>query len=233
MPSATRNLHKISRKLIYEDVLSILRAAILDGSFEIGEHLVETEIADQLETSRIPVREAFKELAREKLLELHPFKGAVVASFTTDDIHEIYTLRSLLEGCAARLVAEGATLDELTRLQGMHDEIEALIIKNDLRSVPQKDFEFHREICRLSGNARLLEIWDRLASQVRLVIVMADEIFLETYSIMEVHRPVMEALMSRDGVGAEESMILNLRKSADLVVQRLENMSAPDRLEKS
>lgn len=55
MPSATKSLHKVSRILIYEDVLSILRAAMLDGSFEIGERLVETEIAEQLKTSRVPV----------------------------------------------------------------------------------------------------------------------------------------------------------------------------------
>ncbi|MFV2045498.1 MAG: GntR family transcriptional regulator [Anaerolineales bacterium] len=223
MPATIKNLHKVSRKLIYEDVLSILRAAILEGAFEIGEHLVETDIAEQLETSRVPVREAFKELAREKLIELHPFKGAVVASFAATDIHEIYTLRGLLEGFAARLVAKQATLDELAQLQEIHDEIEILIEKNDLGPVPQKDFEFHREICRLSGNERLLEIWDALASQVRLVIAMADEIFLETYSILEVHRPVMEALINRDPVGAEEAMAINLRKVAQMVARALED----------
>ncbi len=163
-----KGLQKVNRRLISEDVLCTLRVAILEGVFETGEHLVETEIAEQLGTSRVPIRDAFKELAREKLIELHPFKGAVVASFTASDIHEIYMLRCLLEGYAARLVAEQATPDELAHLQELHDEIEALIEVDDLEPILQKDFAFHRELCSVSRNGRLLEIWDMLASQVQL-----------------------------------------------------------------
>ncbi len=227
MPS--KGLQKISRRLISEDVLCTLRIAILEGAFEIGEHLVETEIADQLGTSRVPVREAFKELAREKLIELHPFKGAAVASFTATDIHEIYELRSLLEGHAARLVAEQATPDELGHLQELHEEIETLIVEDDWRPILQKDFAFHRQLCRVSGNGRLLEIWDTLASQVRLVMTLADQILLEPSFILEVHRPVIKALINRDPGGAEEAMVLHLRKTADLLAQGLESRDAANR----
>jgi len=222
MPS--KGLQKVRRRLISEDVLYTLRIAILEGVFETGEHLVETEIAEQLGTSRVPIRNAFKELALEKLIELHPFKGALVASFTASDIHEIYVLRSLLEGHAARLVA-----DELAHLQELHDEIETLIEEDDLEPILQRDFAFHRELCSVSRNGRLLEIWDTLASQVRLVMTLADQILLEPRFILEVHRPVIEALINRDASGAEEAMVLHLRKTAELLAQGLEDRETGNR----
>ena len=88
-----------------EDAADRIREQILAGGFRQGEHLVEAKIAEQLNISRGPVREAFKLLRAEGLLNEEPRRGTFVVSLSADDVREIYGLRAALEGRAARLIA--------------------------------------------------------------------------------------------------------------------------------
>ena len=218
-------LQRVQRRLIRDDVLSSLRAGILEGTFQAGERLIETELAEQLGTSRVPVRDALKELARERLVETHPFRGAVVATFSADDILEIYTLRGLLEGYAARLVAEKATDNDIEHLQRIHEELRAVADRADVTAMVSKDFEFHHEICRLSGNRRLREVWSTLASQVRIVMILANQVIFEPGFILAMHKPILAGLRSRDPEAAERAVTFHLREAADLMVQGMEHMN--------
>ena len=87
-----------------EDAADRIREQILAGGFRQGEHLVEAKIAEQLNISRGPVREAFKLLRAEGLLNEEPRRGTFVVSLSADDVREIYGLRAALEGRAARLI---------------------------------------------------------------------------------------------------------------------------------
>ena len=82
-----------------------IRDEILSGRLPSGQRLVEAKIAGTLDVSRGPVREAFKLLCAEGLLEEEPRRGMYVVSLTPDDIREIYDLRSAIEGRAAQLLA--------------------------------------------------------------------------------------------------------------------------------
>lgn len=88
---------------IREIVLERLRKAIMDGSFEPGDRLVETSIAEGMGVSRTPVREAFRQLEIEGLAENVPRKGTIVKGISKRDILEIYEIREVLEGLAFRL----------------------------------------------------------------------------------------------------------------------------------
>src|SRR4249919_4163351 len=87
-----------------EDAADRIREQILAGGFTQGEHLVEARIAEQLNVSRGPVREAFKLLRSEGLLQEEPRRGTFVVSLSADDVREIYGLRAAIEGRAARLL---------------------------------------------------------------------------------------------------------------------------------
>jgi DNA-binding GntR family transcriptional regulator len=221
---STSGLRRITQRLIRDDVLSSLRAAILEGQFEAGERLVETDLAGQLGTSRGPVRDALKELSREGLVDIHAYRGAVVKTFSARDIEEIYELRNLLEGYATREAVEKATAADIERLQTIYDEMQAFADADDLAALVEKDVEFHREICRTSGNTRLLEMWSSLASQVRLFLVLADQVFFEPNFIVSTHTDTMEAFRTGDPDLAERAVEKHMFDVGRTIAQALNGL---------
>ena len=113
--------------------LAALRARILGGALPGGTRLFEVALAEDLQVSRTPVREALSRLADEGLLERMPHGGFVVRSFSVGDVIDAIELRGLLEGAAARLAAERGPVPE--RLQAMQDLVGALDSCLDRKSV--------------------------------------------------------------------------------------------------
>jgi DNA-binding GntR family transcriptional regulator len=115
--------------LVYQQ----LRHALASGSLKPGQRVMEVEVADWLKVSRTPVREALQRLESEGLLRLEPRTGLVVASISHQAMLELYVMREVLEGTAARLCARHASDTEITeleelvkreaRLQGNHPEL--------------------------------------------------------------------------------------------------------------
>jgi DNA-binding GntR family transcriptional regulator len=221
-------LRKVQQRLIRDDVLSSLRAAILEGTFQPGERLIETDLSQQLGTSRGPVREALKELSREGLVVIHPYRGAEVTTFCADDIREICVLRTLLEGHATREAVTKATPEDIERLQKMYDQMQNLADTNDLSELVEKDIAFHREICRIAGNKRLLEVWSSLAAQIRLFLILTDQVFFDPDFIVETHKPVLDAMRNQDPDAAAEAITYHLCKAAEAIVSGMANSTGAD-----
>ena len=94
----------IAPRKLAEDAATILREQILKGGFRRGTHLVEAKLAVRLGVSRGTIREAFKTLVAEGLIDEEPRRGAFVVTLGASDVREIYELRAAIEGCAARLL---------------------------------------------------------------------------------------------------------------------------------
>jgi DNA-binding GntR family transcriptional regulator len=224
----SKGLCKISQRLIRDSVLSSLRAAILDGAFQPGEHLVETELAERLGTSRGPVRDALKELAQEGLVVISPYKGAQVATFSAQDIKEICALRSLLEGYATRKAVERATPCDIEHLQKILDEMQDLADVDDRSALVEKDIEFHQEICRLAGNERLFKVWSLLASQVRLFLILTDQVFFDADFIVTAHASIMEGICNKDPEAAEKAITFHLCEAAKTIMYELQHSESAE-----
>ena len=103
-------------------VFNTLRQAILRGEMEPGERLMEIQLAQKLGVSRTPIREAIRKLELEGLVNIIPNKGAYVTGISDKDVHDIYMIRSMLEGLCVRWATEHITqeqleeLDELSRM---------------------------------------------------------------------------------------------------------------------
>lgn len=102
---------------IREIVLERLRKAIMNGTFQTGDRLVETSIAEKMGVSRTPVREAFRQLEIEGLAENLPRKGTIVKGISKRDIFEIYEIREVLEGLAFRLACSNITDEQILELK--------------------------------------------------------------------------------------------------------------------
>jgi DNA-binding GntR family transcriptional regulator len=185
-----------------EDAADRIREEILSGGFLQGEHLVEARIAEQLNVSRGPVREAFKLLRAEGLLDEEPRRGTFVVSLSAADVREIYGLRAAIEGRAARLLAADPSSPAITELRELLDGIEEAVAAGDLAAVFRRDLEFHDGLCRLSGNARLHEVFVRYVPMLRALLRLDERVYESLDAIALQHRPLLEAIESGD---AEEA----------------------------
>ncbi len=179
------------------EISDILREAIWNGLLKPGQRLNEQWLSGEMGVSRPPLREAIRVLEQEGLVVSIPRRGTFVRSLTGHDIFEIYAVRCALEGMAAELLMEHASARELDDLEKMIDRLEASP-PSDLGAVVHQDFEFHRELVRLSRSERLAAMWEQLASQLRLALTLVDPAFFQAGYVELTHRPLIEAIRKRD-----------------------------------
>lgn len=200
-----------------EDAADRIREQILSGGFSPGEHLVEAKIAEQLAISRGPVREAFKLLRAEGLLNEEPRRGTFVVSLTADDVREIYGLRAALEGRAARVLARGRDRVAIDRLRALADQIDVAVTAGDSAAVSRADLAFHHGLCDLCGNARILEVFDRYVPTLRALLRL-DELVLRSLSEVSLqHRPFVEAIEAGDEDAAARLLAEHSEQAGELI----------------
>lgn len=181
-----------------EDAADRIREQILSGGFRPGEHLVEAKIAEQLHVSRGPVREAFKLLRADGLLEEEPRRGTFVVQMAPADVREIYSLRAAIEGRAARLVASAADPAARARLRERLAAISDAVKGDDPAKVFAADLAFHQELVRSAGNSRLEEVFARYVPTLRALLRLDEHVYRSLDDIALEHGPLLEAIEADD-----------------------------------
>jgi GntR family transcriptional regulator of gluconate operon len=184
-----------------ENAADRIREQVLVGGYRQGQHLVEAKIADELQISRGPVREAFKMLRAEGLLTEEPRRGTFVVSITAQDVRDIYGLRAAIEGAAVKLLCQAQDEVALTQLDDAVDAIGLAAAKGDTAAIARADLSFHEQLCLLSGNVRLLETFRRYVPVLRGLLRMDERVLSSTEHVADQHRPVVLAI--REGDEAE------------------------------
>ena len=133
-----------------------LREDILSGKYQENEELREVAIGEELGVSRTPVREAFRQLELEGLIQIVPNKGAYVTGITEKDVKDIYMIRSLLEGLCARWATEHITEEQLDEMEENVYLAEFHARKGHLEQLAELDNRFH-EIMYEACNSKILE----------------------------------------------------------------------------
>ena len=189
------------RRQLWEEVALWLRAAVLSGTLPAGADLVEADLADRFGVSRGPVRDAFRELVREGLLVDLPRRGTVVASLTSADIREVYGVREGLEIVAARRVGARAEPTEVLRISAHVDRMEEAWDRGaEYAESLAEDLAFHRELVALSGNARMVAIYEQMLAQTQLLVRNAAAANPGLAGAMKrsAHRDIQEAILAGD-----------------------------------
>lgn len=141
------------------------------------------------------MREAFKLLRAEGLVEEEPRRGTFVVNLSPSDVREIYDLRAAIEARAAERLA-GAHED--LHISELHDRIatmDAAVKAGDMRGVSRADLQFHEAVCRLSGNRRLLEVFQRYVPMLRVLLKVDEYVYRSSIDeIAAQHRPLLEAI---------------------------------------
>lgn len=133
-----------------------LREDILSGKYEEHEELKEVAIGEELGVSRTPVREAFRQLELEGLIQIIPNKGAYVTGITEKDVKDIYMIRSMLEGLCARLATEHITKEQLEELEENIYLAKFHADKGHLEQLAELDNRFH-EVLYEACDSKMLE----------------------------------------------------------------------------
>ena len=208
-------------------VLERLRALILTGEYGPDERLVEEQLAERLGVSRTPVRQALTMLEAEGLVEIAPNRGATVCSFSIEDVWDIYDLRAVLEGHAARRAAGRIATSELARLRELTGKMEGLAGRfedheEEIRTLVGLNQEFHGIIVEASRNRRL----QRLINRTVEIPLMFKAFFWYTPHERVIsnhyHRQILEALEKGDADRAEIIMREHVYEGRDFVIRALE-----------
>jgi len=204
-----------NRRGAVDHVFEHIRDGILGGYYVPGQRLIEADVTRELKVSRGPVREAFRRLSAEGLLETIPNRGAQVRRFSRREMLELFQIRGSLEVLAARLAAERCRDNKVRSIF----ESEIAPIWRDVPRSPGQDYirennQFHDAIVVASGNEQLL----KLIRQQRLPMIMYQlygSITLESIAAsLHEHRLVATAILDGKPADASAAMAAHLERAS-------------------
>lgn len=191
---------------------------IREGRLMPGERLRETELAARLGVSRTPVREAIRQLEADGLVSHVPRHGATVRRLDYAEIMELYEMRAVLEGTAARLAARAASDVEIAELSALNEVLAAAGAGPD---APRLNRQFHATLLDAAKNRFL----SRSMLSLRKALMILGPTMLTDAARAEAavaeHRRLIEALAARDGAAAEMAMRAHIEAAQRLRIRLL------------
>ena len=207
---------------VREQVLDQLRQAIVEMRLKPEQRLVERELIEQTGVSRTTIREVLRQLAAEGLVTTIPHKGTVVASPTLERAAELYEVRAVLEGLAARQFAERATDLHVHSLQRAFGQIEACVRKGgDAHALLDAKRSFYAALFDGAGNGTIQSIVEGL--QARVTVLRAASLAQpgRAQRTVDEVRAIVEALVARDGDAAAAACVHHVQEAARTVFEAM------------
>ena len=197
-----------------------IEESILSGQFKPRERLIEMDLILKFGVSRTVIREALKRLEAKGLIRTTPYRGAVVADLTVEEIEEIYFVRAELEKIAARLVLKNITPEEIKQLKKLSREVERHLRKKTHQMI-EADSEFHRAIFRACHNSYLYEMIDFLRTKAHIVRFNAWSLPHRIEQSIIEHREIIKAIEDRNLSQLEKLIFKHLSISKNSYMSQL------------
>ena len=202
------------KKTLSEKVYDRLKELIMDGELERGTKITETSIAKMFDVSPTPVREAFRKLASDGLIEVASWKGVIVKGIEQKDLLEIYECREALEGMVGKLAVRNITEEDIKILEGILEKCNEAKTPEILIEL---NTEFHNELLRIAQNERLSKLLNEL-----MVVILYDRDISGRYSIrrqeiVQEHLDILKYLKKRDEKKVSELMEKHIRNGYEFI----------------
>jgi DNA-binding GntR family transcriptional regulator len=211
-------LHSLRAK-----VFNQIQNDILNGIYQPGDSLIETRLSEDMGVSRTPIREAIRQLELEGLVQSIPNKGAIVKGVSAQDIEDIYTIRMMIEGLAARWATEKITPSELEELKEAVDMEEFYTAKNDTEHLLKFDSKFHDIIFKASKSKPLmhtLSTFHHYVQRARNISFSspgrAEEVLIE-------HKAIYRAIVEKNAEKAEKLTTEHVRNASINLIKQKQN----------
>lgn len=217
----------MSLPTLAEHAYKELRRRILRFELSLGERLHVDKIAEELQVSPSPVKEALKQLESEGLVEIRARRGTTVREFTPDDVRDIYKVRELLEPAAAvDAVNLGAItpslLNELSdTIKRLEDASHGTKFEDPVAAI-EADSAFHRTIVAATGNKVLTGIHSSLTSQAHLLRIFSTRSPRAADTIRE-HQEICDALVARDVERVHSACLRHLVSAREVLLKQIKS----------
>lgn len=195
-----------------------LKEALMNGDFLPGQRLVVRQIAEQYQTSAMPVREALRQLVSDEAMFDHPNRGVIVPEATVARISDLVRVRCSVEGTAAEWAATTVTPAELDELAHLNARMRDCVDRNSMAHYLGLNRRFHFTMYRAARSPVMYQIIEKLWLRAGpfLNIVRSDV----TYGLgLDHHDDMLAALRRADGAGARRALVGDLREAADIILR--------------
>ena len=196
-----------------------IREDILSGKYKENDELKEMTIGEELGVSRTPVREAFRQLELEGLIQIIPNKGAYVTGITKKDVKDIYMIRSLLEGLCAAWATENISEELMEELEENVYLADFHVQKEHFEQVAQLDNRFHEILYIASGSKQLehrLRDFHQYVARIRKRTLATKE---RSIASNNEHRMIMEAMKEKNAQKAQELANMHMINAYENMIQ--------------
>jgi DNA-binding GntR family transcriptional regulator len=196
-----------STKTISNIAQERIRAAILEGVLPPGSRIDQNQLARDLNTSLVPVREALKKLESEGFVQIVPRRGAFVTEVSMQDLEDLYSARVIVEGAAGYNAAALLTDDDLRRLQQIHTQMNEALGHEDYDRFTRLNRQFHFVIFDRVGSTYLSKmiagLWE-LAERYRY----RSALFKERAELIQLeHKAMLDACERHDGEALRSAIV--------------------------
>ena len=213
-----------------QQVESAVRQAIVDGRFLPGQRITERELTDSLGVSRTLVREALRQLESEGLISVIPNRGAVVRELSAGEIEDLYAIRAVLEGLAARSFAGKADAESLRRLGEAQAAAVAAYNSNDAELALQAKNRFYEILVAGAGSSSLSAMLATLHSRIRqwrtIGMTHPQRSPQRSKEAVDGLKAIWAAIKSRDAAAAEAATRDEARRGAAELLRLLSEVPA-------
>ncbi len=204
-----RGMDKVSRtNKAYEEI----RASIFDGSLFGGYPVSEVELAEKLQMSRTPVREALVRLRSEGLLEYIPRKGVIVKQFSKTEIDMAYEFTEALEAKLACILAEHREKLDFSGLHARIAEMDAALDRNDIDAWVEADDQFHVDMRNLCPNKFIVDALKEVAGQIYYTRMLVTRVMLDKRRSTQEHGEMLRYIELGMGQEARDQTEQHIRR---------------------
>ena len=217
--AALRLLPKVERQRLHDTVVEHLRGFIVEGVLAPGTKLNERELCETLGISRTPLREAFKVLAAEGLIEISQNRGATVSRMTEAEIWETFEMMSGLEAFSGELACQRITPAELAEIKALHYAMLACRAQNDLPGYYSRNQQIHDRINEAARNTVLRQTYVALNRRLQALRFRSNFQTQKWDRAVHDHEEMVKALEARDGKRLAEILRQHLLDKRDALLQ--------------
>ncbi|NKE65794.1 GntR family transcriptional regulator [Ramlibacter sp. RBP-2] len=208
---------------LHDEVAQQLRERIFSGELTPGSFLDEPALAEQMDISRTPLREALKVLTAEGLVRHEPRRGCFVNEVTEQDLDEIFPVLTMLEGRCAFEAALHASDADLQALEALHDKLARHARARRINDYYAANYAIHEAIISLAGNRWLAQVIGDLRKIVKLARLQQLHAPGRLEESLAEHQAVFAALRTRDAAAAEAAMRVHLERQREALRELARN----------